>query len=451
MSHAHDLHPRRIGIAATATVVGIGLLAPPASAAPGDGTGSTYANPVSTPDADTFADPAVIRGKDGYWYAYGTTDPLKEGQTEPSRNLLPILRSTDLVNWEYMGDAFTEATKPKWAEPDAALWAPDIRYVDGQYRLYYVVTETTTTGVPETSSEANDNAIGVAYSDSPLGPWVDSGDPVVDPRRAGPNNYLWTFDPHHVVGPDGREYLYFGSYYGGIFVTELNEDGSEAIGPRTMVAIDNKYEGAYVVNRGGWWYLFVSSANCCAGPTTGYSVHVGRSRSLTGPFVDREGVRLDQSRAGGTPVIAANGNTWIGTRPQRGRHRPRRPGLVRVPRSRPARPVPERHQWHQRAAHAHRPARLDQRLADGASRQVGLRGSTAGTDHRRRDRHEVRDRSRDRASRPAAPGLRWLTPRPAPRSGPPAPGGTRSTPATRCPCRCGWRRTFGPPGPASTG
>ena len=302
----------RVVVVATAAVVGIGLLAPPAAtAAPGDGTATTYTNPVSRDFADTYADPAVIRGKDGYWYAYGTTDPLNEG--EGTRHLLPISRSTDLVNWEYVGDAFTEATKPAWAEADAALWAPDIRYVDGQYRLYYVVTETTVTGVPETTTEANDNAIGVAYSDSPTGPWVDSGDPVVDPRRQGPDNYLWTFDPHHVVGPDGTEYLFYGSYYGGIWVTELNEDGSEAVGTATQVAIDNKYEGSYVVQHDGWWYLFVSSANCCAGPTTGYSVHVGRSRSLTGPFVDREGVPLNQSRAGGTPVIAPNGNTWIGT------------------------------------------------------------------------------------------------------------------------------------------
>jgi hypothetical protein len=302
----------RVVVVATAAVVGIGLLAAPAAnAAPGDGTATTYTNPVSRDFADTYADPAVIRGKDGYWYAYGTTDPLNEG--EGTRHLLPISRSTDLVNWEYVGDAFTEATKPAWAEADAALWAPDIRYVDGQYRLYYVVTETTVTGVPETTTEANDNAIGVAYSDSPTGPWVDSGDPVVDPRRQGPDNYLWTFDPHHVVGPDGTEYLFYGSYYGGIWVTELNDDGSEAVGTATRVAIDNKYEGSYVVQHDGWWYLFVSSANCCAGPTTGYSVHVGRSRSLTGPFVDREGVSLNQSRAGGTPVIAPNGNTWVGT------------------------------------------------------------------------------------------------------------------------------------------
>jgi hypothetical protein len=301
----------RGAVAATATATALSLFVPvgSVSAAPSSdaSAGAAYTNPVSRSFADTFADPAVIRGKDGYWYAYGTTDPLREG--EGTRHLLPISRSTDLVNWQYVGDAFTEATIPSWADKanGAALWAPDIRYVDGQYRLYYVVTETTVT------AERFDNAIGVATSNSPTGPWTDSGDPVVDPRRVGPDNYLWTFDPHHVVGPNGVEYLYYGSYYGGIHVTRLTAGGTEATGSPTMVAIDNKYEGAYVVQRDGWWYLFVSSANCCAGPTTGYSVHVGRSRSLTGPFVDREGVTLNQSRAGGTPVIAPNGNRWVGT------------------------------------------------------------------------------------------------------------------------------------------
>jgi hypothetical protein len=315
------IRPRaRLTIAAVAALA-LSLLAPvgAAAAAPagsgaqaagGQGTGTRYTNPVSRRFADTYADPSVIRGKDGWWYAYGTTDPLREGET--TRHILPMSRSKDLVSWEYVGDAFTEATLPSWADTSrgAALWAPDIRFVDGRYRLYYVVTETTVTDEP------NDNAIGVAFSDSPTGPWTDSGGPVVGPRRGGagePGNFLWTFDPSHVVGPDGTEYLFYGSYYGGIWVTQLNDDGTRAVGSPTRVAIDNKYEGAYVVERNGWWYLFASSANCCAGPTTGYSVHVGRSRDLRGPYVDREGVPLNQSRAGGTPVLAQNGNRWVGT------------------------------------------------------------------------------------------------------------------------------------------
>ena len=269
-------------------------------------TGPRYANPVSKDFADTFADPSLLRAKDGWWYSYGTSDPLREGG---STHRIPIARSQDLVTWSHAGDAFTELTLPGWAAANASIWAPDVRFVEGQYRMYYVVTETTVT------TEPNDNAIGMATAPSPAGPWTDSGGPVVGPHRGGEvgdGNFTWTFDPSVVTDVDGSQWLFYGSYYGGVHVTRLSDDGRRATGAPTMVAIDNKFEGAYPVHRDGYWYLFASTANCCAGPTTGYSVQVGRSRTLDGPYVDREGVPLTASQAGGTPVLAQNGNRWVG-------------------------------------------------------------------------------------------------------------------------------------------
>ncbi len=269
-------------------------------------TEDTYTNPVSKDFADTFADPAVIKAKDGYWYAFGTSDPLREGEGE--HHTIPISRSKDLVNWKYVGDAFESPAEVSWAAQDASIWAPDIRYLNGKYYMYYVVTQTTVT------PDRHDNAVGVATAPTPTGPWKDSGEPVVGPRRGGPgDNFKWTFDPNEFTDPDGTRYLYYGSYYGGIFVTELTPDGTRAVGEPTMVAIDNRYEGAYVVKRDGYYYLFGSSANCCAGPTTGYSVYVGRSESPKGPFIDREGQSMTESRVGGSIVVTPNGNKWIGT------------------------------------------------------------------------------------------------------------------------------------------
>jgi arabinan endo-1,5-alpha-L-arabinosidase len=291
--------------AAMLTVLGVGV-APPASAQPGQPAyrPATYVNPVSAPAADTFADPAVIRGGDGAWYAFGTSDPLKAGETD--HRLIPILRSDDLVNWTYVGDAFSAANRPAWATPAAGLWAPDIRRIGGRYVLYYTVTDTTL-------NPGDDSAIGVATARTPLGPWTDSGGPIVGPRPAPNGGFLWTFDPAHLVDAEGRQWLYYGSYFGGIFAVPLTADGLRTAGTPTQVTIDNRYEGAYVIRRAGWYYLFGSAANCCAGPTTGYSVFAGRSRSPAGPFVDRAGVSLLTSRVGGTPVIQPNGNRWIGT------------------------------------------------------------------------------------------------------------------------------------------
>jgi arabinan endo-1,5-alpha-L-arabinosidase len=296
-------------LAAAAALVS-GVVATPATAAPAGpaaaGPAGTYTNPVTREFADTFADPAVVRGRDGWWYAYGTTDPLRSGEGVFHR--IPTARSHDLVDWEYVGDAF--ATLPSWAAPDAALWAPDVRYVAGRWVMYYVVTQTTVFPGP------NDNAIGVATAPTPTGPWTDSGAPVVAPRpgdSGNPDDFKWTFDPAYLKAADGRQYLYYGSYYGGVFGIELTADGTRTTGAPTMVAIDNRFEGAYVVPRDGWYYLFASSSNCCAGPVTGYSVFVGRSRSPLGPFVDEDGVSLTASRTGGSIVVTPNGNSWVGT------------------------------------------------------------------------------------------------------------------------------------------
>ncbi|MFL6129857.1 MAG: family 43 glycosylhydrolase [Mycobacteriales bacterium] len=298
-------HPALAAVSALAVVAGLlGPLTTPAAA----DQPATYRNPVSRTFADTFADPSVVRGRDGWWYAYGTSDPLRSGERTP--HLVPTARSHDLVDWEYVGDAFGPGNRPTWATADAAFWAPDVRYVAGRWVMYFVATQTTVFPGP------NDNAIGVATAPTPTGPWTDSGAPVVGPRpgnSGNPDDFKWTFDPAHLVAADGRQYLYYGSYYGGVFAVELTADGTRTVGQPTMVAIDNRYEGAYVVPRDGWYYLFASSSNCCAGPVTGYSVFVGRSRSPLGPFVDKQGISMLASRTGGSIVITPNGNRWVGT------------------------------------------------------------------------------------------------------------------------------------------
>lgn len=270
-------------------------------------TGDTYENPLELhlPDggeAVSCADPTVIRGQeegDTHWYLYCTTDPLTE-QRDSEGNLVfhnvPIFSSTDLVDWTYVGDAFAE--KPAWIG-NGTFWAPEITYQDGQYVLYYATPETA----------GGSSAIGVGVSDSPTGPFVDSGDPVVDPAANG----RWQFDPEF-LSYGGKKYLYFGSYFGGIVIRQLDAEGFES-DPSTeqQITIDNRYEGPEIYQRDGYFYLFVSATNCCNGPRTGYAVFVGRSTSPFGPFVDKDGVSLLDSEVGGTPVIYQNGNRWIGT------------------------------------------------------------------------------------------------------------------------------------------
>jgi regulation of enolase protein 1 (concanavalin A-like superfamily) len=287
-------------LAVAAVLAATALSAPlTAAAAP---TGATYTNPVSAPFTDTFADPSIVRGGDGAWYAYATEDAMHPG--EPAAKV-PMARSTDLAHWSYVGNAFSAA--PAYADPNTSYWAPDIRYLDGRYVMYYTVTNTLA------STRDGDFAIGAATAPSPTGPWTQSDSPVVPPVTDAAGNYLSVIDPAELTTPDGTRYLYYGSYSLGVHVTRLSADGLHALGTPIEVTVDDRYEGSYVVRHGGWYYLMASSANCCAGPTSGYAVFAGRSRSPLGPFLDRDGVSLDASRVGGTPVVSPQGNLWVGT------------------------------------------------------------------------------------------------------------------------------------------
>ncbi|MFF0266116.1 family 43 glycosylhydrolase [Kribbella sp. NPDC004536] len=262
----------------------------------------TTTNPVTSGFADSFADPSIIQGRDGYWYAYATSDPLV---ANGPFGLMHMARTKDFSSWEYLGTVFNDQTKPAWAAPGSFFWAPDIRYFDGHYVMYFTVTDTT-------ANAGGDPAIGVATAPTPAGPWTAGDGPVVAPRPDGAGGYLGTIDPAMLTAADGKRYLYYGGFYGGISVTELSADGMHAVGTPTQVTIGDRYEGSYVVYRDGWYYFMGSSMNCCAGPTTGYSVFAGRSRSPRGPFLDADGAALTDSRVGGTTVITQNGNKWIG-------------------------------------------------------------------------------------------------------------------------------------------
>src|SRR6476469_6744918 len=292
-------------------------LAAPAQAAQsgsdGHGTG-TYRNPLSIQipgdgQVESCADPSIIHGQqpgDMAWYIYCTMDPLNDQDHAPGGgfnfHMIPMLRSYDLVNWTYMGDAFS--ARPGWVADEAGLWAPDIRFFNGQYYLYYTASWTDLPG--------GGSAIGVATSSSPLGPWTDSGAPVVEPHDAPccPGSRRWVFDPD-VVEANGVRYIFYGSYFGGISARVLTPDGLHSLpATQTQITIDNRYEGAYVVNHDGYWYLFASATDCCRGPLTGYSVFAGRSANILGPYVDRSGASLLDARVGGSVALSMNGNRW---------------------------------------------------------------------------------------------------------------------------------------------
>ena len=213
-------------------------------------------------------------------------------------HLIPISRSQDLVNWTYVGDVFAEM--PSWVAADGGLWSPDIEYFNGQYYLYYSVSDSTAAG--------GGSAIFVATSNSPMGPWTANGTPVVEP-----NSGWKTIDPAVAQDDSGQRYIFYGTFQGGIAARALSADGLSSLpATQTQITTPDRYEAAYVVRHDGYYYLFASASDCCRGPLTGYAVFAGRSQSVLGPYLDRDGVSLLESRVGGTPVLAMNGNRFVG-------------------------------------------------------------------------------------------------------------------------------------------
>ena len=112
-------------------------------------------------------------------------------------------------------------------------------------------------------------------------------------------------DPSLLMGPDGRLWMSYGTYFGFIRLVELDPatgkrvEGNEAID----IAID--CEASALIYRNGWYYLLGTHGTCCDGVNSTYNIVVGRSRNVTGPYIDNVG--RDMLKGGGKMVLAAGG------------------------------------------------------------------------------------------------------------------------------------------------
>lgn len=266
-------------------------------------------------------DPVMI--KQGDWYYVFRTS-----------GLINSLRSKDLKSWERYShpengaDVFTVfSQKPEWTsaiQPNRAdFWAPDISFHDGKYYLYYSVSTFGT----------NRSAIGLATNKTldPASPdfkWTDHGKIV---ESLNPDYYN-CIDANAFFDKDGKAWLTFGSFYwnqggrgspnleaatkGGMQLVELDpasgkvKEGAKLKAIASRAYPDRAIEAPFLIRDGDWYYLFVSWDRCCAGLNSTYRIMVGRSKSVTGPYLDKEG--KDMLLGGGTQVLAGDGDRIIG-------------------------------------------------------------------------------------------------------------------------------------------
>lgn len=252
----------------------------------GDGT---YTNPVINAD---YSDPDICVGASG-------TDFYMTASSFSCIPGLPILHSKDLVNWKIVGYALKELTPKEEFDKTShgnGVWAPCIRYHNGEYYIYW--------GDP-------DYGVYMVKTKNPDGEWekpvlVIAGKGMIDTTP------LWD--------EDGRCYLangWAGSRAGMksmLTVRELSADGTKAIGDPVMVydgGNDNHtVEGPKFYKRDGWYWIMAPAG----GVATGWQLAM-RSKSPYGPYECRTVMAQGKTKINGPHqggwVHTAQGEDWF--------------------------------------------------------------------------------------------------------------------------------------------
>jgi arabinan endo-1,5-alpha-L-arabinosidase len=255
---------------------------------------ASFALPALALDGEVIVhDPSTVIFHGGRYYTYGTGPGL------------PILTSEDGWTWKRAGSLMSAIPGGK-AGPEVLAkggnntWAPDVVQVGDQFFVYY--------SAPGTQPKS---AIGLlvcpTLSPEVAGYKCEDRGPVVWSDGIEDSNAI---DPGVLLDPDGRLWLVYGSYFGYIRLVELDtKTGLRRYPDRKPVNVAINSEAAILVHRDGWYYLLVTHGSCCQGANSTYNIRMGRSRKVTGPYLDNMGVDMVE---GGGKLFAGSRGRHIG-------------------------------------------------------------------------------------------------------------------------------------------
>lgn len=227
-------------------------------------------------------DPSIFKDDNGYYYVYSTDAEVSNA----AKMGIQIRKSKDLINWEFVGwamDGLPAGLPQEIREvvTPTTLWAPDIVKVGDQYRLYYSAS----------AFGKNTSCISMAVSDHPEGPFVHQGIVI----KTGIGDPVNAIDPNIVTDETtGKMYMCYGSFWSGIYLLELDpetgmakEDGFGVNLASRASSVSGAVEGPYIKynKETGYYYLFVSYGSL----SSDYNIRVGRSKDITGPYLDYNG------------------------------------------------------------------------------------------------------------------------------------------------------------------
>lgn len=239
-------------------------------------------------------DPSIVKGEDGVYYIFGSH--------------LAVAKTEDLMNWTYVNqgvkddntvipNVYKEMKEAfEWSHSNT-FWAPDVvRLEDGKYCMYYCNCQ----------GDAPLSCLGTAVSSSVQGPYENQGIMLKSGMEAAAldedgDMYQAAIDPNAVdpnvfYDKEGRLWMVYGSYSGGIFIKEM--DGKTGLplesgyGKKLLGGNHLRIEAPYIIynNETGYYYMFLSFGGLDS--DGGYNIRVCRSESPDGPYVDSMGQNM---------------------------------------------------------------------------------------------------------------------------------------------------------------
>ncbi|MGN6695442.1 MAG: family 43 glycosylhydrolase, partial [Aquihabitans sp.] len=168
-----------------------------------------------------YGDPAVLKTDEGWWLVATSND---------APDAFPILHSSDLRKWEPKGFIFPAGHEPGWTATGPRtgdFWAPEMARVGEEYWTVFTARQRT-----------NALAIGLARAPSPLGPWIDNGEPLITGKPLNTTGLGFdssqplmsggVIDSHLFLDRDGERYLFW-------------KDDTNSIWPRPLAMLLRKH------------------------------------------------------------------------------------------------------------------------------------------------------------------------------------------------------------------
>lgn len=280
----------------------------------GQGQRRGFPREAFTTDTPMVHDPVMAKDGDTY-YIFSTGRGIQQ------------MTSKDRITWTVLPQPVMTVI-PGWTTDsvpgfESHVWAPDVIKWHGRWWMAYSCS----------TFGKNGSAIGLLSSRSLRSNiWKDEGCIVTshdwkknaDGSTSGDN---WNaIDPNFVIDDNDTPWLVWGSFWDGIQLARLDTtmhltskpvtiarrhrpgDPNAAENPTSRFAGRNAIEAPFIFKHNGWYYLFVSWDYCCRGAKSNYRVAIGRSKSVEGPYLDREG--KDMLNGGGTIFIEGDKKEW---------------------------------------------------------------------------------------------------------------------------------------------